>query len=451
MLAWYNLLQNEIQETSIQKYKFSSIHESPFIMSLFQILTLYRLAMHIATLIILVVHHGAITNVIASANNMITPGEQIELAKFSFISFIIVTFTSCLSFAMVASATEARSLTIKIITVLSCISEFALRLELEAPLMYICYLGSALGRHVERFSQVYIDTMFDQFMKASDQDSGGDFAGLQMTSSRFKLNSPTMPPIAKSLSVWTKFTEIFRALGRTSYLELPEMKMTKLSTTDQIMLTSSIRESNGRLTRLRLRKTQVMLCELRDMVGDINKICSPIIMLQVLYQTALIVLVTTSSIHLKIYKSFNLLIIPTVSSVVGLLILVAHVCTSLDDTTRQLKLMINKIFDFIIMNHGIKETARDSYIFRDTANVATDEDSLSETWSQFQYTRKLANTIQFTMSGVLPVTRRLIISIFGHVLSAVFISMEIMSIVDTSQDHSNNHRIGKELDILVRR
>jgi len=35
------------------------------------------------------------------------------------------------------------------------------------------------------------------------------------------------------------------------------------------------------------------------------------------------------------------------------------------------------------------------------------------------------------MGGIMPVTRKLLLSILGHILSAVFISIEIMSIIDT--------------------
>lgn len=441
MIIWIYFLQNEVQEHSIRKYKFNHIYESSFIIGLFRMLSFYRLLMHIATLVVIIVHHEAIANVIALADNTVSPQEQVELSQSTFVSFIIVTLTSCLSFGIVASSTDDRSLAMKLLAVLSCLSEFVLKLEIDALLMYICYLGSALGRHVENFSKVFIDSMFDQFIKTIEPDTNPTerLASISHLNRGRNQSEATISRTSSILSllrpIVSGFNEMYRRLTLTHYPELPEMKMTKLSTTTELKVTSSIRESNTRLTRLRLRRTQVMLSELRDMVGDINKISSPIIMMQVLYQTALIVLITTASIHLKIYKSFNLLIIPTVSSVVGLLILVAHICTSLDDTTKQLKLMINKIFDFIIMNHGAKISDKESCDSTDLLNLTSNEDSLSETWAQFQYTRKLANTIQFTMGGVLPVSRRLIISILGHVLSAVFISMEIMSIIDTSQDH----------------
>lgn len=430
-----------------------SFEDSPFILGLIRTLKFYRLSMQVASILILIVHHGTISNVIASNNNFISSKEQVDLAQFTFASLAVYTLTASLSFGLYISTTlrDDPTLGMKVNVFITGLVQSVLRLIVDAPLMYICYLGSALGRHVDNFSQIYIDSMFDQFMKAIEKedeevkssprevDASSLGANVMQTDRRGQVAEPTRTFLQQ---IRAKLGEIFARLKETRYPELPEMKMTKLSTTNKLKVTSTMKASNGRLIRLRLRKTQIMLSELRDMVGDVNKISSPLIMMSVLYQTILIVFTTTASIHMKLYTTVNLMIVPTISSTIGLLVLVVHICTSLDDTTRHLKLMINKLFDFIIMNHGSKMSSGDSSLIEmKTPNLGQEDDDLSETWSQFQYTRKLSNTIQFTMAGILPVSRRLVLPIFGHVLSAVFISIEIMSIIDTLKEQSPVHSI----------
>jgi hypothetical protein len=132
--------------------------------------------------------------------------------------------------------------------------------------------------------------------------------------------------------------------------------------------------------------------------------------------------------------------LPTISVTISLVSSVVFVCICYDETVKQLKLLINKLFDFIIMNHRVESSAYRMDRLRpgidyDPQEVSpllgSEPGAINETWCQFQYTRKLANTIQFTMGGIVPVTRRLVLSVLGHILSAVFLSIEIMSIIDT--------------------
>jgi len=313
--------------------------------------------------------------------------------------------------------------------------------------------------------------MFDQFMKAIEKEGEMQKEAQPIRLTFLETNSDTSEEGGKGEArrnclcfltmIWSFLVRSLIAISRAvrdvmtrlnsrKYPELPEMKMTKLSSTTNIQISETMRMANSHLIRVRLRRTQVMLSELRDIVSDINKTSSPIVLMFLAYETVMIVFITTASIQAKVYKSVDLLIIPTISATISLVVSVVYICTCLDETTKQLKLLINKLFDFIIMNHRVQSSGKRviSQAGQEPADQSevcvmpgSEHGAINETWSQFQYTRKLANTIQFTMGGIFPVTRRLVLSILGHILSAVFISIEIMSIIDTQHTahHSGAH------------
>jgi len=426
-------------------HSFSLIYESPFVWQVVRFYELYRISLFVVVILISIGQHGLMVNVIALRNNFINEKEQTQLANMSFRVFFIKSLLSCTTlvtillfggFKMESRATQTSY------SILSVMLLFLLSITVSGPLMFTCFLGASLAKHVENFSKLHIDSMFDQFMKhlKSEECLAGGEGQLptrchQLVDSASEPSSPLAVLRRWALSVWCATSRLILRLklagaflNSRKYPELPEMKMTKLSATTNLQLSDSVRAQNSRLVRAKLRESQIMLSELRDMVSDINKTSSAIIMMQIIYDTMLIILISTSSIQCKVYKSVGILILPTVASVVGSTISTVFVCTSLDGTPSQLKLMINKLFDFIIMTHG----ARASSVGPSGAGPTSGQDeSLSETWSQFQYTRKLANTIQFSMGGILPVSRRLVFSILGHILSAAFIAIEIKSIVDT--------------------
>lgn len=429
--------------------RFDEISQSPFIMRLLKFFETYRLCIYTATFVITIAQHGSIANVMAINNNFVSQREQYNLARTSSTVFLFKVLTDCFLFVSVLGTFNLLN-GWRIYMASICVGLILfLELTVFSPIIFTCYLGASLGKHVENFSTLYIDSMFDQFMSAPD--------GSERLSSRQVLSAHSSCVEEEEenegclwcccaafgslerawIYVANRLRDIGEQLNAEKYPELPEMKMTKLSSNFKI--SDSMRNANGQLIRIRLKKTQIMLTELRDMVSDINKMSSPIIMMHILYETFFIILISTSSIQAKLFKSINLLIVPTVANTIALVIVVVHICTCLDDTTGQLKLMINKLFDLIIMNHRVQTNYRCGHFSLEQKRILASErenEALSETWSQFQYTRKLANTIQFTMGGILPVTRRLVLLILGHILSAVFISIEIMSIIDTSDESS---------------
>lgn len=450
--------------------EYRAISESLFIQRLSRIFGLCR-TVYFGMFILILIQHGTMANVIASSNNYVSEREQKHFARSSFTIFLLKTFANFVSYAAVLGIyyfdperQPSRWFDLSCVTIL--IFYILIGLLQSSPIIYACYLGASLGKHVENFSKIYVDTMFDQFMKAIESEGGkeplnsaslwsdGDITGGDETTKggRGCLRSccccccPYLCVLwrylIKGLLITWKFIRgVGARLNTRYYPELPEMKMTKLSSTQNIQISETMRASNSHVIRIRLRRTQIMLSELRDLVSDIDKTTSPIVALYLVYETMLIILITTSSIQAKVYRSIDFLIMPTVSTTIGLIISVIYICTCLDETTKQLKLMINKLFDFIIMNHRVQTTGKrafealESHQFNENdvcVIPGSESGAINETWSQFQYTRKLANTIQFTMFGILPVTRRLVLSILGHILSAVFISIEIMSIIDTS-------------------
>ena len=457
-----------------------TVSNSVFITTLARMFGVYRIVVSVSFVIILLAEHGSMTNVIASGNIYVSVKEQSSFANTTFMFYMIKTIASNAAFLAVLSLyyTNSKSISIwwNFLAIFSMYIMFLINLLHNAPLIYTCYLGSALGKHVENFSKIHIDTMFDQFMKAIEKDDDSEELedvrslplfdtysmdskeGVNQTSGC--LSSSASGCITGLRTLWNLFVEALIAsynfirnltarLNMRKYPELPEMKMTKLSSTTNIQISETMRTANSHLIRVRLRRTQIMLSELRDLVSDINKTSSPIVLMYLAYETVLIILITTASIHAKVYRSIDILILPTISITLGLVMNVIYLCTCLDETPKQLKLLINKLFDFIIMNHRIQSTGRRSNRTAAQINSASSEvcclsgseyGAINETWSQFQYTRKLANTIQFTMGGILPITRRLVLSILGHILSAVFISIEIMSIVDTlNTSHGDGH------------
>lgn len=443
------IFMNQFTKVEGNSISFDAITQSPFISRLLRFFETYRICVFFATFVITIAQHGSIANVMATNNNFVSQKEQCKIARTSSTVFLFKTLTDCfLSVSILATLNLLNGWRIYLAGFCIGVILF-LELTILSPIMYTCYLGASLGKHVENFSTLYIDSMFDQFMTALERDESSSKRTSILHQDSNKSGHEgclwcccIVFGLLKRmwLNFYRRMKEMGQMLNAEKYPELPEMKMTKLSSTSNFRISESMRNANSQLIRARLKKTQIMLTELRDMVSDINKMSSPIILMQILYETFLIILISTSSIQVKLFKTINLLIVPTIVNTIAMVIVVVHICTCLDDTTGQLKTMINKLFDFIIMNHRVQANYRCGDFPSQAKRIIAserDNEAQSETWSQFQYTRKLANTIQFTMGGILPVTRRMVLLILGHILSAVFISIEIMSIVDTSDESSS--------------
>jgi hypothetical protein len=463
-----------------QSTRFRAVVESVFIMRLAKITRMYRIVLSIANTVIALNQHGCISNVLASGNNHLSEKEQSFYAKMTFVFFCFNMFANTIAYPIMILFVPSDSAEVPILfyigIIIYSLSVFWTRLTDITPLIYSCYLGASLGKHVENFSAIYIDTMFDQFMKAiekeddesklSDQVRPLAFFDLPPDELKICVNEPKNVTGSSSTrctcdwlyAIWRLITRVLTfvynlirsaiiRLSMRRYPELPEMKMTKLSSTTKIQISERTRTANNHLIRVRLRRTQIMLSDLRDLVSDINKTSSPIVLMYLIFDTMTVILITTASVQAKVYKSIGILIMPTILVTASLVSYVVFVCVCYDETTKQLKLLINKLFDFIIMNHRVQSSGRQ---LSSRLRICNDNEvcilpgsepgAINETWSQFQYTRKLAGTIQFTMGGIMPVTRRLVLSILGHILSAVFISIEIMSIIDTmNTPHSAMH------------
>lgn len=455
MMVLNMLLLSNFNELGDNKVFADMIGESVFVSRLYKLFIAFRLFMSVSTLLITLAQHNNIANVIVQNKNYINEKEQTQQAKLSFTIFLLKTSCYCLCYLVLYKDLDPIELAKQF--TLPLILTFALNMTFYAPIILTCYLGSSLGKHVENFSELYIDSMFDQYMGEIETEESSKRATQATESWQSEKSGRScncqctylmllIGHVKRALiNLGRLIRHICARLNSRKYPELPEMKMTKISSANKMKMSDSERLANSQLIRSRLRRTQVMLSELRDMVSDINKLSSPIILMHLIHETNLAILISTGSIQAKIYRSLNFLLVPTIASTLSLTIGVVYICTCMDNTASQLKLMINKMFDFIIMNH------RESSLDSDLASTTNDRlmdlrmasslksgeridemEALSETWSQFQYTRKLANTIQFTMGGVLPVTRRLVLSILAHILSAVFIAIEIMSIIDTS-------------------
>lgn len=438
-----------------REYQLASM--STFVVILFKFLGMIRVIVYLISFMVPVIHHGTITNVIAQRNKIISDKEQAILANQSFRIFFcrgLLTLTS------LASVLLDLNLSFKdwrlYYLALAITAILLVNLAVQAPFMYICYLGSCLGQHVKNFSEIHIDSLFDQF---DDKDTNADIR------SNFSETNSTLDQIGsnekQSTPGWlsTKCRNFIKYMNSNEYPEQHEVEMNK--TTGNLEISEASRISNTYLIRSSLRKTQVMLSELRDTVNDINKLGSIMIITHLMYESVLIVLITTASIQGRVYKSLSVLVIPTVTQTLSSAINFLYICTCLDETTSQLKLMINKMFDFIIINLRVpmndtdqKRNQSTSTLFENfnSANEIMDKDDevQSETWCQFQYTRKLAGTIHFTMGGILIVSRKMVLPILAHILSAVFISIEIMSIVDTlglKPDNRAAHQSGHSYSV----
>lgn len=475
----FNQLLSEQANAESDEYK--AVLQSTFVVRLVKIIRIYRYISYIAMVLVILGQHSSMANVIASSNNYVSEKEQIYFARLSFTVFLSKSIAMCVSFAAFAVYQFIRTgLNLAdLYCLVSVLVIFLSSLNNGAILIYTCYLGSALGKHVDNFSRVYVDAMFDQFMKAIEKEGENQTISEPVRLAFLDTNSDSSAEDLRNrksrncllrhcfgccgyvcvvwrwfvralVAIFTFLRDTFARLNARKYPELPEMKMTKLSSTTNIQISETMRMANSHLIRVRLRRTQVMLSELRDIVGDINKTSSPIVLMYLANETFMMIAITTASIQAKVYRSIDLLIIPTITTTIGLVISVVYVCICLDETTKQLKLLINKLFDFIIMNHRVQSTGKRSqnvlsYMHNSESDVCimpgSETGAINETWSQFQYTRKLANTIHFTMGGIFPVSRRSVLSILGHILSAVFISIEIMSIIDTQNTH-NHHSTG---------
>lgn len=433
-----------------RRAEFKLLAESAFLMMMIEFYEVFRFIFYLITLLTPIAQHGPITNVLAQRNKMVSETEQASIAKEVFYVFFFRTLlsNSPILFLILSLNLGWDDWQLYYFFV-SMSTTFLLNLTVTAPFIYISYLGSCLGKHVENFSELYIDTLFDQFENI--QDASGETSsnlslhGSSHNETQAQANGGIVSSLTSLVSGKTDLMKRIRCvisyLNSNEYPNDHEVEMNK--TTGNLKITEATRISNTYLIRNRLRKTQIMLSELRDTVNDINKLSSMLILLQVLYDLLLMVLITTASIQTRTYRSLSILVAPTVTQTIASIVSVVYICTCLDETTSQLKLMINKLFDFIIINLRVRinDTSRSDISSVTPSNIHNmfekDDEVQSETWCQFQYTRKLAGTINFTMGGILIVSRRLILPILAHILSAVFISIEIMSIIDTLGHHND--------------
>lgn len=476
--------------------------KSTFVVLIRRITSYCKFIIYGALYFIPIFQHGPISSIIAQGNYMLTEKEQASLAKRSFSIYALRSIIlSCGIGALILGLGRTKD-SITHYVLLGVLVNLIIQITTSSPLIYLCYLGLALGRNVANFSDFHIEPLFDQFLKQQPATSNNEIATQNNNSygdlelqSTTRTNSTSENIVHESTnaidqnheeeswklrfqmlhqrivsllgSCYQKIMKIIGFLTKTGYPELGiSMEMSKGNSSMKI--SESRRIENTHLIRSKLRKTQVMLTELRDTVNDINKMSSMLIMGVLIYETIVLVIITTASIQGKVYKSINWIFVPTVTFTIGTTISVVYICLCLDETTSQLKLLINKLFDFIIMNLRVKvgETMNNSNQQEDKLRIGNDtnngfrpsesisslasitnledvyereDEEQSETWSQFQYTRKLAGTIHFTMGGILPISKRLVLPTLAHILSAVFISIEIMSIIDTlSQDNISN-------------
>lgn len=423
----------------------STIITSQFVRRAILVSRISKIVSLLVVLSLLIVHHGPLASIIASSTNSTSIDDQKRIARGCIAAITFAAFgkgfMTGLTFAL-GPPDWQRPVQPNNLAASTLIGYVAYVIEITylAPLMIVCYMGATLGRHVENFSNTYIDSLFDQFSasSASSQESHRSAEAASIGSGARATNkfvAALTRLVHISNSIYAAINKLAGALKRLlarirlrNYPELPEMKMTKLSSSAEI--TDTMRSHNNRLTRERLRKSQIMLSQLRDWVSDINKLASPVTMIYILNETIVIVLIATASIELHVYKTLNPYIFPTLMESAALMLNTLYFCRCLDDTSSQLKLMMNKLFDFIIMNQRVDKGSQQM----SRSRSMQDELMLDETWSQFQYTRKLSNTIYFTTGGIITVSRRLVLSILGHVLSFVLVAVEIMSIIDT-QSH----------------
>lgn len=448
--------------------RFGMISQSRFMINMRAILEIHRVLFVCLTIITILVRHGILSNVFAANIVLVNRKEQTRFAKTAFAVFLIKTMCHIITYIFIVweiyrDGGKLGSIMNSVGPFVVCpICFLASNLCLFAPIMFVCYLGTSLGRHVENFSKLYVDSMFDQFMETTNMDNESVCAmPILKSSARDSISNKS------GSSSWMDSLNVFRLFGSISerlsknigqkaaraiehlnaheYPELSDMKSTKISATTGIKITEAMRCANSQLVRVRLKRTQTMLSELRDMVSDINKMSSPLILFLFVGDAITITTVVTASIQTKLYKSISLGMIPTISSTLGLAIGVVYVCVCLDATSSQLKLLMNKLFDFIVLSNRMQPEGKVPSTMiaagEGTSGQAQfswhkEDEAISEIWSQFQYTRKLAGTIKFTIGGILQVSRRLVLVILGHILSAVFIAIEFMSIVDTGKDRT---------------
>lgn len=386
--------------------------------------------------------------------------------------------------------------------------------QLSSAIAVSC-LGSVLGRHIENFSQAYIDTMYDQLAKYvnqdndyndevkpndelnaaadnlenllnlteanvgdnhknddddGDEDSSNSDSSSNTDQSNKKKTNRKVPAKKKAskknkktgaflmklrgssvsiiVKVLVKFGRLlvatFRRLSVRRYPKSADMEVTKQSTALAGKMTESMKIANSALIRKRLRKLQIVMTDMRDAIHEINSLTTSL-MSAIFLSILFVILTTTMSIQAQDYSSLAIATPPILFGL-ALGMFIINTCVMCDSLVSQSKSMMNKLFDFIIINHRDTDTKaidprNDNAIITDTSKYTTTDSSistrryideaLSETWSQFQYVRKLSNSITFTLLGIMPVTKRVVFVLLAYVLSATFISIEMKSIVDT--------------------
>lgn len=384
---------------------------------------------------------------------------------------------------------------------------FALLMSQYGPLIYCCSVGGILGKHVENFCAAYVDSMYDQlagyvFQEGADpSDPSSEPAvddecservpdpnelslvktgrapsdhksTLRRVNSRSSDKSTTdasnknrlesdvlfeqRSGVERLLAFFDIIAEVCastaRRLAVRRYLASAEMKVTKLSTSHAAKLTEQMKVANSGLIRLRLRKMQQLLSQVRDIVDELSQAAFQLVSLIILQAILFVVLSTTMSIQASEYMTPSMLLSPVMFCVgLSLLILIVSIC--FDEVVSQNNTMINKIFDFIVINHrdtsdsGNKSSSNGKTCVSESKLKAFDatsnskqllvaqayiDEALCETWSQFQYVRELSNTILFNLGGFFPVTKRVVLMLQAYALSATFISIEMKNIIDIS-------------------
>lgn len=425
--------------------------------------------------------------------------EQLKLVYHEFIKTIFISIVQTLGFSTalynmintVDESSSSSSLLTFCQLVLFTIIFFLFNMSQLGGALAVCCLGSILGKHLENFASNYIDTMYDELADFGniDREAGGRIedeklnvaadnlkillfnmteANLgsrhdkntlnlreqmsQMKKSDAEDNKKKKEPkfwISISAKVLAKVGQFivatFRRLSVCRYPKSADMTVTKQSTALADKMTDSMKTTNNALIRRRLAKLQVVMNGMRDTLHNANIIMSSLIN-SIGLSMVFVVLTTTMSIQAKQHSASLSTVTPPILFGLGLGMLVVNTCVVCDKLVSESQSMLNKLFDFIIINQKSSPSMSTSKALAtpvvDDSNTTAAEsvrlsrqgyldEALSETWSQFQFVRKMANENYFMLIGILPMTKRVVFVLLAYVLSMTFLAIEMKFLVDT--------------------
>lgn len=386
--------------------------------------------------------YNTITSSTANTKVFVNEHQQKKLATRCFIRFALIallhSFGTIASFYLVLE-NELSKAALTAYLIINVLLFFSLALTVYAPIIFSTCVADTLGAHLENFSKFHIDTLYDKLAQCDNTSAKENASTDEDNNTNKQTSAPEAGVFSKIkyllVGAFRFMASFVRRLGFKRYPKLPEMQITKLSTSLATQMTDDLKIQNSNIVRLKLELIQVILADLRDIVNEINFSISILLIFNIFYATLLVIVTTTASINARAQTSSILALMPAVLFSSALASLVINICVSFDKVPSELDSMMNKIFDFIVINHREEVQtvrSRGRGVELSTRAIYKDE-ALSETWSQFQYARKLANSINFNMAGVLPLTKRVVFVILAYILSSIFISIEMMSIVDTTE------------------